>query len=458
MTTEAYNLHATSRPTLVSLVEENITNLVQEAIIVHRHCKRARVFTSNPNDPDSDVIKRRLHADDVNMALQWRGSEKLYATGTITTSLTGSDSSKKVDLEEYLKSEMDINAPQEVGLTTHWLAVDGEQPEIPQNPISPKKRKTASTSGADGNGPDAVPSDDGGTAFVNDGIINEDEDDPTKSGIHVNQLLPRLLSEELQLYFSRVTTALEQGGPTPMARRQQDAALQSVATDSGLQELVPFFVDYVCKSLYKHLGNSDHCRTLVRLVHSLLMNPHMHLELHLHQLLPILFTCIVAKKLSSNASENHWSLRDDAAKTLAQACNLFGDEYVTLKAQVLKTLCGAAAPTDARGKRQSLPTTYGGFVGIMLFGPKAIDAFLLPLALGYWNQWEAQLETTTNLAARLDIQMCQQIALHAIGVYLRQASSSAKNVPGEWQQLEETFADRLVPMCEEPEEYALCFV
>jgi len=89
----------------------------------------------------------------------------------------------------------------------------------------------------------------------------------------------------------------------------------------------------------------------------------------------------------------------------------FGDEYVTLKAQVLKTLCGAASPYDSAGKPQAKTTIYGGFVGIMLFGPKAIDAFLLPLVLGYWRQWEEELEKTQNLEARLELQMCQQVAL-----------------------------------------------
>lgn len=41
----------------------------------------------------------------------------------------------------------------------------------------------------------------------------------------------------------------------------------------------------------------------------------------LHQLLPALITCVVAKRLSSLPSDNHWALRSEAAQVLLQACD-----------------------------------------------------------------------------------------------------------------------------------------
>jgi hypothetical protein len=83
----------------------------------------------------------------------------------------------------------------------------------------------------------------------------------------------------------------------------------------------------------------------------------------------------------------------------------FGDEYATLKARVLKTLC------DAAGLDKALATQYGGIVAISLFGPKAIDAFLLPLAVDYWKRWEAELDQSSDLKYRLELQMCKQAVL-----------------------------------------------
>jgi len=417
-----------ARSTLVTLAEEHLTQLIREAVCVQRHCKRARIHVHGDGDQPG-VVKRRLHAEDINMALQWRSSEKIYATGTIGSS---SSDDKKVNLQDYLKSEMDLRPPHEVGLTMHWLAVDGIQPDIPQNPTQEESISTANRVEQDEE-PNGVGSGSG--------------------GVHVTQLLPRLLSEELQLYFTRITTAVERGGKNPTARKQQDGALAGIAKDSGLQELVPFLVRYVAESLNKNLGNPEHCRTLVRMARSLLVNPHLHLELHLHQLLPALLTCVVAERLASKAWENHWILRSEAASAVVQACNQYGKDYSTLKARVLGTLCEAAGPD------RSIGTQYGGFVGITLFGPNAINAFLLPLAVEYWGQWEEKLEFEKNPEKRLELQMCQQAVLTALGTYLRNDKShTPENLQVGWEELEDIFGDRLVMRSNEETEYAMCTI
>jgi transcription initiation factor TFIID subunit 6 len=256
-----------ARSTLISFTEEHITQLIREAVQVQHHCKRARFHLSNEKDMKSGsggtvgsattsksksrvgILRRRLHADDINMALQWRGSEKIYATGIVGGGGFVNSSSrddKKVILEDYLKSEIKVRPPQEVGLTLHWLAVDGVQPNIPQNPAG----------------------------VGNTGNVNANKR---------KQPVPRLLSEELRLYFSRITGAVECGGATPITRQQQDTALASLTRDPGLQELIPFMINYVTKNLYKHLGNPEHCRTLIRMAQALLGNPHIHLELYVSE-------------------------------------------------------------------------------------------------------------------------------------------------------------------------------
>ena len=277
-------MQATAKTTLASLVQDHITSVVNEAVCIGRHAKRARHHGEY-------TVRRRLHADDINLALQWRGSSKLYGTSVVVPN--EKDSVKKVDLNTYLKSEMSERAPSELGMTMHWLAVDGNQPSIPQNP----------------------------TKQIHTAIVKE-ENSLDKESVRVRQLLPRLLSEELQLYFTRITLAMDKGDATPLDMQQQDAALLRVSRDAGLQELVPFFIQYLAKHIYLHIGSPQHLRTLMRLTRSLLLNPHAHLELHLHQLLPPIVSCIVAKTLCTAPADNHWALRDEAAQTLLQACDL----------------------------------------------------------------------------------------------------------------------------------------
>lgn len=131
----------------------------------------------------------------------------------------------------------------------------------------------------------------------------------------------------------------------------------------------------------------------------------------------------------------------------------FGDDYATLKARVLRTLCDAAGPD------KSLPTQYGGFVAITLFGSKAINAFLLPLVPEYWKTWEKMLDVTADLNQRLELQMCQQAVLDALGVFLMAPDMELPdNAIIKWQDLEETFGDRLVMMGNEEAECSHCFI
>jgi transcription initiation factor TFIID subunit 6 len=158
-----------------------------------------------------------------------------------------------------------------VGLTVHWLSVNGVQPEIPQNPSLSSRDRVVHRVEQDDEDDDDENEGNGSTAA---NVVVGDEQASTD--VHVHQLLPRLLSEELQLYFTKITLSIERTtNPS-----EQDAAIASVGRDLGLQELVPFLIRYITKELYRRIGNIEHCRTLIRLAQALLRNPHLHVELH----------------------------------------------------------------------------------------------------------------------------------------------------------------------------------
>ena len=66
-----------------------------------------------------------------------------------------------------------------------------------------------------------------------------------------------------------------------------------------------------------------------------------------------------------------------------------------MKPRLIKLLTQQALRID-----RPLPTQYGGIVGMSLFGPRAIDAFLLPVARVYWERWEEQLKTLEEALAK----------------------------------------------------------
>nr|KJB62941.1 hypothetical protein B456_009G444300 [Gossypium raimondii] len=59
---------------------------------------------------------------------------------------------------------------------------------------------------------------------------------------------------------------------------------------------------------------------LMRVARSLLQNEHLHIEPYLHQLMPSIITCLVAKRLGNKFTDNHWGLRNFAAKLVASIC------------------------------------------------------------------------------------------------------------------------------------------
>ena len=136
--------------------------------MVNRHSKRGGIISAGDDDDgDSNINKnnngnvsvssqannkrrRLIHHDDVNMALSWRGSEKLYVSGvpvpdtannnsqqqqSISSSMNKTSTIPRVDLNAYLQSEMTVRPPCELGMTLHWLAVDGVSPMIPMNDV-----------------------------------------------------------------------------------------------------------------------------------------------------------------------------------------------------------------------------------------------------------------------------------------------------------------------------------
>jgi len=130
----------------------------------------------------------------------------------------------------------------------------------------------------------------------------------------------------------------------------------------------------------------------------------------------------------------------------------FGEEYATLKARILRTLCDATSPD------KSLTTQYGGIVAISLFGSKAIDAFLLPVVPTYFQRWEALAATTTDMDQQVELLMCKQAVLNTLGIFLRHVSNVEQTSRISWEELEETFGDRLVACVGEETEYASCVV
>jgi transcription initiation factor TFIID subunit 6 len=509
------------RPKLLQYVEEHMTSLILDAISIQRHSKRARLNTSLPSQQqlqhssaittneslqNNHFFKTRLHAADINLALQLKGCEKLYGCSTVSTNPQQLPN-EKIVLTDLLKEETP-SPPDEVSMKQHWLVIDGIQPNTTNSNSLQEDSTTAMNNTTVAAGTMMTPSVDFTTTQQSSDVL-----------LRIHQLQSGLLSEELKLYFLRVIQVIEGGNSThypnldnhkqdddgndiPQSmysyyynRQEQDKVLLQLQIDDGLQELVPFFVRYVQHAIYEHIRSSssssssmqsyhhiESCIIAIRFIRALLRNPTIHLELHLHALLPCLMTCVVAKSFGTSTTtttdsyHHHYQLRNEAAMTLAICTNVFGNEYTTLKSRILRTLCQALDNNDDDDDDQgeSLSSRYGGIVAISLFGNRAIDAFLLPLLFDCWDAWEEELGTTTTSssssskpqqqltpkALEVDIVMCQRALLNSVTTYLQSTTVEERAERFLDLDLNEVLgSDRIVMFtCDEDVEYNLCFV
>lgn len=314
--------------------------------------------------------RQKLTLEDVNMALQARSLEPLHGydpTEPLNYRLVPNTQlfytpSEEIDLETFLQEPLP-KAPAPMSVTSHWLAVEGVQPAIPENPTRPDRNflgeplASAATVG--------VPL---GVAAA--GIKGSTDDVELKGPVK------HVLSREQQLLYDTLINDLF-GADTDI--NKIDAALLALEGDAGLQSLLPFFLQYLADSVPRNLRNLDRLLVLMRLARSLLVNPHLFMEPYLHQLLPPVLTCLLGKRLCEHPeTEPHWSLRLDAADVIGYICRVWGPAYQTIVPRVTRTFAKTLSDPE-----RPLTSHFGAIVGLTALGPMAVQSVLIPVLPAY---------------------------------------------------------------------------
>eukprot|EP00741_Cyanophora_paradoxa_P023641 tig00021608_g22835.t1 len=384
---------------LASDVEYRLREIVQEAMKIMKHSKRAV-----------------LTPDDFNSALRLRNVEPVYGWNTCGDTARFKRVAGTNDLFVIEDAELDLNdvinaplpvCPREMTLAAHWLAVEGVQPSIPQNPapsqqdgpasafVTSKKRKPeAPAAGGAAAGSSGAA---GGAAGADIGPVT------------IKPLVKHILSRELQVFFEKATAAImAESGLAPLPPEDgaveapgevgvptEEEALQALSRDAGLHQLVPYFAQFVSYEVSRNLRNLRLLRSLMRLVRALLSNPHIHIEPYLHQLMPAILTCLVGKRLCNSPAENHWSLRDYAAGLVALICERYGAAYRTLVPRITRTLVAALLDFG-----KPLTTHYGAIIGLAHLGPHVLHSILMPNVPAYMRILAAEVPEATEADPR----------------------------------------------------------
>lgn len=310
---------------------------------------------------------------------------------------------KEIELADVIARVNIPKLPQEVTIESHWLAIDGVQPAIPENPppLSREEQRLecvdpleslnerlpyfgdrgdhySSTMGAIEFGPDGRRTlidnlnNKSGKTFKSNfsGIANINVLKKHIETVQVKQLATHELSVEQQLYYKEITEAC-----VGSIEQKRCHALNSLSHDPGLHQMLPRLCTFISEGVKVNVVHNNLALLiyLMRMVKALLENPTLYLEKYLHELCPTVITCIVSKQICNRPEQdNHYALRDFASKLLANICKTYNTSTNCLQTRITRLLCKALD-----NPKLPLSSVYGCISALCELGAEVQQALLV---------------------------------------------------------------------------------
>jgi len=352
------NLNKDVNQALCRDVEYRISQVLQEALKFMKHARRTILWSQ-----------------DIAQALRVLDIEPLYGYETTRPLRYGEASlgpgqplfyveDEEMDFEKLINAPLP-KVPREVSFTAHWLAVEGVQPSIPQNPTSNEARNLELLP----KGPNANP------ALA---AMTGTENTTTKPQVK------HILSKELQLYFEKVcASVLDETQP-----EYRTAGLASLKDDPGLHQLVPYFVQFVAEKVTHNMKDLFVLTQMMLVTDALTRNEKLNLTPYVASMVPPVLTCLIGRSLGSGIGTlDHYDLRDLAASLLGHLCSKYSKYSHNLKPRLarscLKTLLDPKKPFGSH---------YGAILGLKAIGgAEVVRQLIVPNLKAYGELLEEDI-------------------------------------------------------------------
>ena len=175
--------------------------------------------------------RTKLSTEDINNALKARNLERMYgfstpsavqfkpiSVGPLSTFYLDDD---ELDIDDIVNAPMP-KIPAPVNFTAHWLALEGVQPAIPQNPAPIETR----------------------IELLSRRLKSQGKYDLSEKNTDIKPLVRHVLTKELQLFYQKIAEAL-----LSKSEDLRETAIQSIREDYGIQQLLPYLIQFATENV-----------------------------------------------------------------------------------------------------------------------------------------------------------------------------------------------------------------
>lgn len=297
--------------------------------------------------------RSKLNTNDINNALISRNVEPFFGYDSNETLIFRGlpcnayyVPDEEVDLEDYLERPLPKIALKPY-VQSHWLAIEGIQPPIQQNPVLIEK-----------------PS------------VKQDSLSAYQEELELKHQNKHLLTKELTMYYDKVLQTME---------TDPEIASECLLNESGIQQLVPYFLHHFKLELKKNFKNENLINTILGLYNSLLINKYIFIDPYLHEILPSLFSCVIGKNITDK-------IRIKASDIICYVYRTFSLKYKSLAPRIINFLLN----TWLDGAK-SENSQYGALLCLSRLYDHAIEGQILPNIPKYTSNYPKVTELIKKL-------------------------------------------------------------
>lgn len=207
----------------------------------------------------------------------------------------------------------------------------------------------------------------------------------------VKPTVKQIVSKELILFFDKIRTAILDDNADPEIVLYRKSAFESVRSDPGLQQLVPYFIQFVAEKVTHCLDNLFVLQQMMELDHALIENPTLFVDPYVAALIPPIITCLLGRKIGRDGVDSlkdQYQLRDFAASLIGKITKKYHKSNQELQARITRT-CLKYFLDPGR----TLGEHYGAIQGIQASGGAPA---ILTLVLPNLKHYEIILEKAGN--------------------------------------------------------------